>query len=66
MKIRDLICFGGVILTGMVLIVLNLWDKCPRFIPLIPLCIMVVCFIIDSFVFNDGEDNWFDKKINHF
>ena len=63
MKIRDLICFGGVILEVISVIMLCTWDKCPRFIPLIPLCIMVSCFIIDSLDLNDGEDNWFDKKI---
>ena len=63
MNIRDLICWGGPILTGILLIILHLWENCPIYLPLIPLCIMVVCFVIDSLDINDGEDNWFDKKL---
>lgn len=63
MKIRDLIINGCPILTVILLIILCLWDNCPVFIPLIPLCIMVVCFVIDSQNIVDDKDNWFDKKI---
>lgn len=61
MKIRDLIITGGTILTAILVIVLCVWDKCPIFVPLIPLCIMFICFVTDSL--NDYEDNWFDKKL---
>lgn len=63
MKIRDLICFGGPILTTILIIIKVLCDNCPIFIPTIPLCIMVICFIIDISDINNGEDNWFDKKL---
>lgn len=63
MKIRDLICFGGPILTAILIIITRLCDNCPIFIPTIPLCIMVICFIIDISDINNGEDNWFDKKL---
>jgi hypothetical protein len=61
MKIRDLIGYGGVILTWVLLLLLYLWENCPIYLPLIPVCIMVVCFVTDSL--NDYEDNWFDKKL---
>jgi hypothetical protein len=61
MKIRDLIITGGTILTAILMIMVYLWDNFPIFVLPIPLCIMVICFVIDSL--NDYEDNWFDKKL---
>lgn len=61
MKIRDLIITGGTILEAILLIMLLVWDNFPIIIPLIILCIMFICFVIDSF--NDYENNWFDKKL---
>ena len=63
MRIRDLIITGGPILTGVLLLLLHLWEDCPIYLPLIPLCIMVVCFVIDSQNIVDDKDNWFDKKL---
>ena len=63
MRIRDLIITGGVISEAILLIMLHLWENFPIFVPLIPLCIMVICFIIDSQNIEGGKDNWFDKKL---
>jgi hypothetical protein len=63
MEIRDLIINGCSILTVILLILLLVFDNFPVFIPLIPLCIMVVCFVIDSQNIVDDKDNWFDKKL---
>lgn len=63
MRIRDLIITGGVISEAILLIVLLAWEECPIYLPLIPLCIMVVCFVIDSQNIVDDKDNWFDKKL---
>ena len=48
---------------AILIIITRLCDNCPIFIPTIPLCIMVICFIIDISDINNGEDNWFDKKL---
>lgn len=63
MKIRDLIIFGGPILTAILIIIVNLCDNCPIFITTIPMCIMVICFIIDTYDIDNGGDNWFDKEL---
>ena len=63
MRIRDLIITGGVISEVILLILLLVLDNFPVFLPLIPLCIMVICFVIDSQNIVDDKDNWFDKKL---
>lgn len=63
MRIRDLIITGGVISEVILLILLLVLDNFPVFLPLIPLYIMVICFVIDSQNIVDDKDNWFDKKL---
>lgn len=63
MRIRDLIITVCVISEAILLILLLALDNFPVFVPLLPLCIMVICFVIDSQNIVDDKDNWFDKKL---